>query len=449
MHNIQSRNGHLIFGGCDVVELAKTYGTPLYVVSEDIVNERCKEIREKFLYKYNNTRAAYASKAFLNLAMCKIIEREGLDLDVVSGGELYTAINAGFPMERVFFHGNNKSIDELYMAIENEVGRIVVDNLYELDLIEGIGKELNKKTKILFRITPGVNSNTHDYISTGQKDSKFGIPLNEDIIFNAIERAIEYKNVELMGFHFHVGSQLFDNKSHLGALEKLMVLMKYAKKRLGFITREVNTGGGYGIYYYDNDNPMPLSYFTDTIMEKVYERCSEYNLDIPTVIIEPGRWIIGEAGITLYSIGSIKEIPGIRTYVSIDGGIPDNPRPALYGAKYDAVVANRADEERINTVTISGKCCETGDILIWDLKVPNIVSGDILAVFSTGAYNYSMSNNYNRIPRPAVVLINNGNSEIIVERESYNDIIKNDRIPDYLMDSKSRIQEHRLYSIAN
>lgn len=433
MPNLNIKNGNLIFGGCDTTWLAKEFGTPLYVISEEIVKDRCREIRDEFLFKYQNTRAAYASKAFLNLAMCKIVEREGLDLDVVSGGEIYTAIKANFPMERVFFHGNNKAIEELELAINNDVGRIVVDNIWEIELINKIAKEHGKKVKVLFRITPGVEEiDTHKYISTGQKDSKFGIPLTENVIFEAVKKGIKYENIELMGFHFHVGSQLFSNESHIGAVERVMVLIKEIKDRFGFVTRELNTGGGYGIYYTHGDDPKPLSYFTDAIMEKIYKKCDEFILDIPTVIIEPGRWVIGEAGITLYTIGSIKEIPDIRTYVSVDGGIPDNPRPALYGAKYDAVIANKADEEKNKVVTISGKCCETGDILIWNLKVPEVESGDILAVFSTGAYNYSMSNNYNRIPRPAVVLVNEGNAEIIVERETYDDLIRKDRVPEYL-----------------
>ncbi|SKC54804.1 diaminopimelate decarboxylase [Maledivibacter halophilus] len=425
-------NSNYMFSGLDTVMLAREYGTPLYVVSEDIIKEKCKEIRESFLLKYENVKAAYASKAFLNLAMCKIIEREGLYLDVVSGGELFTAIKADFPIEKIFFHGNNKSEDELQLAISKDIGRIVVDNLYELELINSISEKYNKKTNVLFRVTPGVESETHKYIITGQKDSKFGIPIVEDIIFKAIKAGIEYENINLLGFHFHVGSQIFDNKSYIIAAEKIMNLIKEAKDRFGFITRELNTGGGYGIYYAKGDDPKPLSYFTDAIMEKVFEKCKEFNLEIPTIIIEPGRWIIGDAGITLYTIGAIKEIPGIRTYVSIDGGMPDNPRPALYDSKYEAVVANKVNEPADNTVTIAGKCCETGDILIWDLNVPKIQPGDFLAVLSTGAYNYSMASNYNKALRPAVVLLNEGNAEVIVERETYEDLIAKNSIPWHL-----------------
>lgn len=425
-------NGNYVFGGLDTVMLAKEYGTPLYVVSEDIIKEKCKEIRDDFLLKYENVKAAYASKAFLNLAMCKIVEREGLCLDVVSGGELYTAMKAEFPMGKIFFHGNNKSKAELELAIANDVGRIVVDNLYELELINDIGNKMNKKPRVIYRITPGVESDTHKYVITGQKDSKFGIPLVDNIIFEAIKRGMEYENVELLGFHFHVGSQIFDNSSHIIATEKVINLIKQAKDRFGFITKELNTGGGYGIYYADGDKPKPLSYFTDAIIEKVLEKCRDFDLNLPTIIIEPGRWIIGEAGITLYTLGSIKEIPGIRTYAAIDGGMPDNPRPALYGSKYEGIVANKANEDTKETVTIAGKCCESGDILIWDLKVPKIESGDTLAVLSTGAYNYSMANNYNKIPRPAVVLVNEGYAEVIVERETYEDLITRYHIPEYL-----------------
>lgn len=427
-----SSSGNYIFSGVDTVELAKEYSTPLYVVSEEIINKKCKIIRDDFLYKYKNVKAAYASKAFLNLAMCKIVEREGLYLDVVSGGELYTALCADFPMEKVFFHGNNKSIDELELAISKDVGRIVVDNLYELKLINDISKRMEKKSKVLYRVSPGVDSKTHKYIITGQKDSKFGIPIVEGKIFEAIKIGMEYENVDIMGLHFHVGSQIFDNESHVKAVEKVMEIIKTAKESLGFITQELNTGGGYGIQYTQGDAPKPLSYFTDSIMETVFQKCEEFRLSVPSVIIEPGRWIIGESGITLYTIGAIKEIPGIRTYAPVDGGLPDNPRPALYGSKYDAVVANKAYEDTVNTVTIAGKCCESGDILIWDLKVPEIEAGDILAVRSTGAYNYSMASNYNKLPRPAVVLVNKGHAEVIVHRETYEDLVGRYSIPQHL-----------------
>ncbi|NLV89447.1 MAG: diaminopimelate decarboxylase [Tissierellia bacterium] len=417
---------NFLFAGCDTVELAKKYKTPLYVMSEDYIIERCAEIREDFLEKYPRTMAVYASKAFLTKEMARIIKREGLGMDVVSGGELYTAIQVDFPMDKIIFHGNNKTMEELELAIKNNVGRIVVDHIEEIDLIEAIAQKHDKKVNILFRISPGLDIQTHKYIQTGQVDSKFGIPLTETTIERAVTKALNMKNIELLGFHFHIGSQLLENDTHIKAIRIMTNLMKDVKDKYGFITKELNTGGGYGIHYVEGERRKSLSYFTDSIMEEVERSCQEYGLERPLIIIEPGRWIVGEAGITLYTIGAIKEIPGIRTYVSVDGGMPDNPRPSLYQAKYEAVVANKVDEEPTEVVTIAGKCCESGDILIWDLKVPQVERGDILAVLSTGAYNYSMSSNYNRIPRPAVVMLKDGKDRLIVKRETYEDLLRND-----------------------
>lgn len=418
---------HLLFGGCDTVALAKKYGTPLYVISEEHIRERCREIQRDFLLKYNRTKAFYASKAFLTMKMCRIISEEGLGLDVVSGGELFTAIKAGFPMEDVIFHGNNKSLEEIELALSNDVGRIAVDNLDELAMIQEAAERLDKKTKILFRISPGIEAgDTHEYIFTGHKDSKFGIPLEQNIIKKAIADVMNSSHMEFMGFHFHVGSQLFRYDSHVAAVHVLIRLMEYIKNEMGVFTQELNIGGGFGIRYVEEDESKPLSFFVDAIMESIIQGCENANIDVPLIMIEPGRWIVGEAGITLYTIGSIKEIPGTRTYISVDGGMPDNPRPALYQAKYRAVVANKMGQELEKQVTVAGKCCESGDILIENIKLPKIESGDILAVFSTGAYNYSMSSNYNRLPRPAVVLVNSGNDELMVKRESYEDLIRNE-----------------------
>jgi len=433
MYSQNSNDTNLIFDNCDTVELAKTFGTPLYVISEDRIKNKCKDIRENFLMKYKNTRAAYASKAFLTMAMCKIIDGEGLGLDVVSGGELYTAIKADFPMEKVMFHGNNKSYEELTLAVTHNVGRVIVDNVYELEMLDHIAKEQGKKITILFRITPGVGGKTHEYITTGQKDSKFGIPLEKEVVESVVKKAIDSPNINLKGFHFHVGSQLFEISSHTSAIKVVLSLMKDLKERLGFITEELNTGGGFGIRYTDEDEATKsISFFIDPIMETIKEGCKNINLDLPMIIIEPGRWIVGEAGITLYTLGAIKEISDVRTYVSVDGGLPDNPRPALYQAKYNAIVANKANQKSEDIVTIAGKCCESGDILIWDLKAPKIESGDILAVLGTGAYNYSMASNYNRLPRPAVVLVSEGNANIIVEREQYEHLLDREIIPEHL-----------------
>lgn len=417
---------NFLFSNVDTVELAKKYKTPLYVVSEDIILERFNEIKKDFIEKHENTMAVYASKAFLTKEMARIVKREGLGMDVVSGGELYTAIKVDFPMEKIVFHGNNKTLDEIEMAVKYNVGRIVVDNFYELELLDKMASKYKKKVNILFRITPGVNSHTHKYIRTGQVDSKFGVPLNENIIYEAILKAINSNYIELKGFHFHIGSQLQESETHVKSIKVLTSLMKEVKDELGFITKELNTGGGYGIHYNGNESRKPLSYFTDAMMEELEKECRKYNLERPRVVIEPGRWVVGEAGITLYTIGSIKNIPNVRTYVGIDGGMPDNPRPSLYDAQYEALIANKVDEEITDIVTIAGKCCESGDILIWDLKTPHIESGDILAVLSTGAYNYSMASNYNRIPRPAVVMISKGNDRLIVKRETYDDILRNE-----------------------
>ncbi|MCK9217735.1 MAG: diaminopimelate decarboxylase [Firmicutes bacterium] len=424
--NVVNSRKNFIFSGYDTVELAKKYGTPLYVISKEVIKDKCKEIRNDFLYKYDNTKAVYAGKAFLTMAMCRIIEEEGLGLDVVSGGELYTAIKADFPMRDVIFHGNNKSTDEIKMAIENNAGRIVIDHMDEISMIEDIASNFNKKVKVLIRVTPGVNSNTHKYISTGQRDSKFGVPI--DNIHEVVSKTLCSEHIELMGFHFHIGSGLYENVSHISAVKALLKIIKIIKDDLGFITKELNTGGGFGIYYTKKDCVKPISYYTDSIMETLYKYCNELDLDIPKVTIEPGRWIIGEAGITLYTIGAIKEIPGIRTYVSVDGGLPDNPRPALYEAKYEAVIANKYNEKPEMIVTIAGKCCETGDILIHDLSVPEVCKGDVLVVISTGAYNYSMASNYNKLPRPAVVLLDEDEEKIIVNRETYDDILKNENM---------------------
>lgn len=424
--NVVNSRKNFIFSGYDTVELAKKHGTPLYVISREVIKNKCKEIRNDFLYKYDNTKAVYAGKAFLTMAMCRIIEEEGLGLDVVSGGELYTAIKADFPMRDVIFHGNNKSTDEIKMAIENNAGRIVIDHMDEISMIEDIASNFNKKVKVLIRVTPGVNSNTHKYISTGQRDSKFGVPI--DNIHEVVSKTLCSEHIELMGFHFHIGSGLYENVSHISAVKALLKIIKIIKDDLGFITKELNTGGGFGIYYTKKDCVKPISYYTDSIMETLYKYCNELDLDIPKVTIEPGRWIIGEAGITLYTIGAIKEIPGIRTYVSVDGGLPDNPRPALYEAKYEAVIANKYNEKPEMIVTIAGKCCETGDILIHDLSVPEVCKGDVLVVISTGAYNYSMASNYNKLPRPAVVLLDEDEEKIIVNRETYDDILKNENM---------------------
>lgn len=413
----------LLFDACDTVALAREYGTPLYVVSERMIRERLREVKKSFLERYPNTGALYASKALQTLDICRIVASEGIGLDVVSGGELFAAARAGFPMDRIYFHGNSKTEAEIRMAVEYGVGRVVVDNLHELEVLDKAASALGRRVKILFRITPGVDSHTHDFISTGKLDSKFGIPLDPRVRDEYVGAALAMDGVELLGFHFHVGSQLLSNESHLKAIGIACGLMAEVREQYKYITQELNLGGGFGVHYQGDERARPLSYFADAMMAEVGAACARDRLPVPRVVIEPGRWIVGEAGITLYTVGSRKVIPGVKTYIGVDGGLPDNPRPALYGAVYEATVADRDDASREEIVTIAGKCCESGDILIRDIALQSPEPGDTIAVFTTGAYNHSMASNYNRLPRPAMVLTNSGEHRLSVRRETFEDLV--------------------------
>lgn len=420
-----NEKGNLSVGGCDCVELVKQYGTPLYVMDEGEIRGRCREIRENHIDKYNGF-AVYASKAFLNKEMCRIIHSEGLGLDVVSGGELFTAAAVDFPMEKIIFHGNNKSYEELEMAVDFGVGRIVIDNFFELENLNQIAIKKGKSVQVMLRISPGIDGHTHEFIQTGNLDSKFGFPLVGEVAFEAVERTLKYDNLKLAGLHSHIGSQLQENEVY--ELE-IILMARFAKEifdKLGYVTDELDVGGGFGIYYSDTDCRKDIRFFTEAINNRVAKEFQKNNLVKPMVIIEPGRWLVGEAGITLYTIGAIKNIEGVRKYVSVDGGMTDNLRPPLYDAKYSAVIANKKVNDTKEVVTIAGRCCESGDVLIRDIELPQISSGDILAVLSTGAYNYSMASNYNRLPKPGVIMIKNGAARIIVKKETYEDLIKND-----------------------
>ncbi|WP_127836691.1 diaminopimelate decarboxylase [Clostridium prolinivorans] len=420
------KNNELYIGGISTVELAKKYGTPLYVIDEAFVRRKCQRYFKSFKVKERGNRVAYAGKAFLILAMCQLINEEGLCLDVVSGGELYTAIKAGFPLSKVYFHGNNKTLEEIDMGIKNGVGRFVVDNFYEIEKINEIAAKYNKVQKILLRVTPGIEAHTHEYIKTGQIDSKFGFTILNDNTLNAVKKSIELPNIELVGLHCHIGSQIFDIKPYEDAAEIMMSLISNIKKELGYELKELDLGGGFGIHYRSGDNPKSIEDFCSAIINKVDEMAENLNINIPILTIEPGRSIIGKAGTTLYTVGSIKEIPQIRKYVSVDGGMTDNIRPALYKAEYECIIANRVEDDLKEKVTISGKCCESGDILLNDVNIPKVKSGDILAVLSTGAYGYSMSSNYNKIPKAAVVFVKDGKSKLVCKRQSYEDIINNE-----------------------
>lgn len=426
------RNNHLYWDGCDTVTLAEKYGTPLYVISQTAVENECRTLQKDFIQKYENVRVVYASKAFNTLAMLKIVEKEGLGIDVVSGGELYTAIVADFPAEKIEFNGNNKSEEELSMALAYGVGRIIVDGIQELDKVITLCQQKKKKAKILFRITPEVDVSTHRYISTGQKDSKFGIPLDRKILIPLIEKAVAAPEIEFYGIHFHIGSQLSDNTTHLKAAQIVLDLVKEIKDKLDFDIRELNYGGGFGVRYQPTDQRQPYHYFLDPLMALTMDYCRQHNLKRPAIVIEPGRSIVAEAGITLHTIGNIKTLPQIRKYAAIDGGMTDNIRPGLYQATYSGMLANKAGLAAEEKITIAGKACESTDILIKDISLPQVEAGDIFASFTTGAYGFSMASNYNKLALPAVVLVDKGHSHVIVKRQSYAQMIQNEELPENL-----------------
>lgn len=411
---------HYEFYGCDVVELAEQYGTPLYVMSEDEIIRRLRALKRCFDERYEGCSTYFAAKSFLTKDMLRILMRENVGLDVVSGGELFLAREMGFPPERIAFHGNSKTEAEIANGLDYRVGKFVCDSIDEIALIGRMTADRGQRANILIRVTPGVDSHTHAYISTAGARSKFGVPLAQ--IEEAIGLCTNLKNVNLMGFHFHVGSQLLENTSHLMAADILLNIIKNAKERLGFETKILDLGGGFGIAYTKNDHPQDVEEFIVPMVEKVEVFCRENGIERPALVAEPGRWVVGPAGITLYTVGSVKEIPGSLTYVGVDGGFPDNPRPALYMAEYEAVIANKYGQPPAKTVTIAGKCCESGDILIRDIALPEAERGDILAVLSTGAYNHSMANNYNKNPIPAVVMIESGRARLSVRRQSYDEM---------------------------
>ncbi|MBM7833737.1 diaminopimelate decarboxylase [Clostridium sardiniense] len=426
--NMKTEENTLVIGGVKTTKLVEEFGTPLYVMDEQLLRDNCKKYITSFKCKERGNKVAYAGKAFLTLAMCKLIEEEGLCLDVVSGGELYTAYKANFPLDRVLFHGNNKTLEEIEMGVQLGVGTFVVDNLFEIEQLNQMAKNYGRSQNIYLRITPGIEAHTHEYIKTGQIDSKFGFAPVGDNIISAIKRAIKLENVNLCGLHCHIGSQIFELTPYEDAAEIMLNLIKRIQDETGYLIGELDLGGGFGIYYSKEDKPRETNEYCGAILDKVDAVCKEINLEAPTLVIEPGRSIAGNAGTTLYTIGSIKNIPSIRKYVSVDGGMTDNIRPALYKARYECIVANRVIYDSKEKVTISGKCCESGDILLNAIKIPSVLSGDLLAMMSTGAYGYSMSNNYNKIPKPAVVMVKDGEARVICKRESYEDIIKNEVI---------------------
>ena len=422
-----NEKGHLTIGGCDTVGLAKEYGTPLYVMDEMTIRQACRLYQKSFQENYGgHGMAFYASKALNCKELCRIVAEEGLGLDVVSGGELYTALKAGFDPEKIHFHGNNKTQDELNMALDNGVGVIVMDNLDEMKRLDQLAAEKGVTAQVSMRIKPGIDAHTHSFIRTGQIDSKFGFALETGEALKAAKAAIASKNLNLKEIHCHIGSQIFDIDPFVLAAEVMMGFRKQIKDVTGVTVECMNLGGGFGIKYTDCDHPQPYNAYMSTVAKAVKAKAKEYDMPVPFICLEPGRSIVGESGITLYTVGSVKVIPKIRTYVSIDGGMTDNPRYALYKSSYLAVIADKAGQPAVEKVTIAGKCCESGDLIQEDAMIQEAAPGDILAVFSTGAYNYSMSSNYNRIPKPPIVMVKAGSSRVIVKRETYDDLIKND-----------------------
>ncbi|AIQ64696.1 Diaminopimelate decarboxylase [compost metagenome] len=422
--------GHLEIGGCDVTELKAEYGTPLYIMDEQLVRRRCREYMDAFAASGLGFQVAYASKAFSVMAMCRIADEEGLSLDVVSDGELYTALQAGFPAERIHFHGNNKTPDEIEMALDARIGCFVVDNFTELELLQAIAAGRGVTVNVLLRVTPGVEAHAHHaYAATGQTDSKFGFDIGNGSAFEAVQLASAKENLTLLGVHSHIGSQIFETEGFEMAVERVADFARRVKNELNISFKVVNLGGGFGIRYVEGDTPLQVSEYVAAITNAVKKYFAGIGESLPEIWVEPGRSIVGDAGTTLYTVGTSKNIPGVRKYVAVDGGMTDNPRPALYESKYEALLANRANEPVSETVSIAGKCCESGDMLIFDVELPAAESGDLLAVACTGAYNYSMASNYNRIRRPAVVFVQNGQSDLVVKRESHGDIVANDLVP--------------------
>ncbi len=433
--NVNSR-GHLEIGGCSVVELASKFGTPLYVIDEDTLRKGIRNYKTEFTSKYKESLVLYAAKSFICEAIAHILQEEGAGIDVVSGGELYVALKTGVSSSKIYFNGNNKSSEELALAVDNEIGAVIVDNFYELELLNQVAISKSKKINVMLRLAPGIECHTHEYIKTGQIDSKFGFDLSQ--VDEAVQKIAKlYHSLRLQGFHSHIGSQIFDLNSYSDLVRILLERYASIKETYNIDLTKLNVGGGLGIKYTEEDSPPAMSEMANTIVNAINENVERLGISSPTLLLEPGRSLTGPAGITLYRVGSSKVVPGIRKYIAVDGGMADNPRPAMYQSLYSACVASKMLEKNKEVVTVAGRFCESGDILIKDIELAQTVSGDILAVFSTGAYNYSMSSNYNMVPRPACVLVKDGSAEIIIERESYQHLISLNRVPTRLLKYKS------------
>ena len=419
-------NGNLEISGCDLVEIAKEFKTPLYVMDKATLIQMAMDYKKAFS-SYPKTKMLFASKALMTGAIAQILDSVGFGFDVVSMGEIYTLLNAGISLKNTSFNGNNKSIEELEFALDNNIDHISVDNFYELEVLNKIAKSKNKIQRIHLRITPGIECHTHEYIQTGQLDSKFGFDLST--MDKAIELILnEYKNLELVGLHAHIGSQIFETKVFDDEAKIILEEIKRIKDKFAITLSEINLGGGLGITYTNEDNPPSVYEIAEVIINSINLNCERLNLEKPMLYIEPGRSLVCSAGVSLYTVGSEKNIEGIRKYIAIDGGMADNPRPSMYQAQYSAEIANKKEINKPEVVTVAGKFCESGDILIKDIELNSPKSGDILCVYDTGAYCYSMSSNYNRVLKPAMVLLDNGNAKLIVKRQTLEQLVENDVI---------------------
>ena len=419
-------NGELNISGVGVSELKAQYGTPLYVYDENMLVNQCRTFINNFKSSKFNTEVLYASKAFSCLEVLRIASREGLGVDVVSLGEIHTAYKAGYDMRRTYFHGNNKTREELQYALEVGVGTIVIDNDYEYEMINEIVRESGNTVDVLLRINTGIDAHTHEYIKTAKDDSKFGYSVYDETIYDLIADINNQSNLNFVGFHSHIGSQIFEKTSFFEAVKVVMEFTKKVQERLGLTISVLNLGGGFGVYYTEEDRPFELAEFLSEYIEVVERESDNFGLDLTKVVIEPGRSLTCNAGSTLYSVGGVKKTFAGREYVFVDGGMADNPRYALYKAKYEAMLANKMNEEADTTYTVAGKCCESGDMLVMDAKLPKAEQGDLLLVSSTGAYNYSMSSNYNRLPKLPVVFVKDGTSSLVVKGETLEDLIRQD-----------------------
>ncbi|MFC1908233.1 diaminopimelate decarboxylase [Chloroflexota bacterium] len=421
-----SEQGHLVVGGCDTVELAAQFGTPLYIFDEFSLRSKCAELKTEFRQRYTDTIVIYAGKAFMNGVLALIFKEEGVGLDVVSSGEIGIIRSVDFPLDRVYFHGNNKSAEEISLALKYHVGHIVVDNFHELRMLEGMAEGLGYVPDILLRLSPGVESHTHKYVATGIVDTKFGFPLSGGE--EAVAQAMAAPNLNLVGLHFHLGSLIFEAKPYQEAIGLILDFAAEMKRKYNFRLKELNIGGGFAIQYTMDSPAPPISFYAEAVASKIISKCQELKLALPQLIVEPGRAIVGQAGVALYRVGVVKNVPGVRCYVSVDGGMADNIRPALYEAKYEAMVANKVLERDVRKVTIAGKFCESGDTLIKNIDLPLVSTDDIIAIPDCGAYCLPMASNYNSSFRPAVALLKKGEARLIRRRETFEDLTRCDLI---------------------